>query len=32
MQQLIERKGVMQSEIALLFGLDQPKVSHLMQR
>lgn len=30
-QQLIERKGVTQSEIAPLLGLDQPKVSNLMR-
>lgn len=30
-QQLIERKGVTQSEIASLIGLDQPKVSYLMR-
>src|SRR5918992_4990665 len=30
-QQLIERKGMTQSEIAPLLGLDQPKVSNLMR-
>ena len=30
-QQLIERKGMTQSEIAPLLGLDQPKVSYLMR-
>jgi predicted XRE-type DNA-binding protein len=30
-QQLIEQKGMTQSEIAPLLGLDQPKVSNLMR-
>jgi predicted XRE-type DNA-binding protein len=30
-QQLIEEKGMTQSEIAPLLGLDQPKVSHLVR-
>ena len=30
-QQLVERKGMTQSEIAPLLGLDQPKISHLMR-
>ncbi len=30
-QQLVERKGMTQSEIAPLLGLDQPKISYLMR-
>jgi predicted XRE-type DNA-binding protein len=30
-QQLIEQKGMTQSEIVPLPGLDQPKISHLMR-
>jgi predicted XRE-type DNA-binding protein len=30
-QQLIEQKGMTQSEIIPLLGLDQPKISHLMR-